>query len=150
MDDKERVVVGAIVEHPEKGYLFQLRSENAERCPLQWSLFGGHVKEGETKEKALYRELEEELLLTRDGISNVTEIKGYRYKDTFYDPPKTISQTLFHVTIDIAPKYLTLQEGEDMRFYKSLDDAIDELDFAFNVKKVLMDYNKSMMPVTYK
>ena len=124
--------VGAIIEHPKHGMLFQLRDENTSKYPLHWSLFGGRVEEGESDEEALYRELYEEVSLKRSMMKNVRRVKTYHHEG--------VTQILYHVMIEISPDELVLGEGKDMKFVKDIDMALKELNFAYNIKEVLIDY----------
>src|SRR5215213_9108905 len=57
-------LAGAIIQHPQLGLLLQLRDEIAPTYPHHWGLFGGHMEEGESPDRAVWRELQEELQLT--------------------------------------------------------------------------------------
>lgn len=125
--------VGAIIEHPEFGFLIQLRDETVQRYPLHWSLFGGGVEEGEDFEEALYRELEEELLLKKEMIKEARDLKIYSYRD--------IVQKVYHVKIDLHPSELVLNEGKDMMFVQDLSEVLDRIPFAFNIRQVLHEFH---------
>jgi len=127
--------VGAIIEHPEYGILLQLRDEKTTKYPLHWSLFGGGVEEGESDDEALYRELEEELLLKKEDIIELRQLGSYSFKDN--------SQTLYYAKIELSPDKLVLNEGKDMMFVQNLNEVLDKLPFAFNIREVLIDYMKS-------
>jgi 8-oxo-dGTP diphosphatase len=75
-----RVVVAAIIERGDRRLLIgQRRRDDA--SPLKWEFPGGKVREGETPEAALARELQEELsvaLLRCRELARVT----HRYADT--------------------------------------------------------------------
>jgi 8-oxo-dGTP diphosphatase len=62
-----RRIAGIILVDPRGWLLVQERDEHAPANPLQWSLVGGGVDEGETLQAAAYRELEEETGIRLDG-----------------------------------------------------------------------------------
>ena len=128
-----RRTVGAIIEHPEHGLLIQLRDDTVPKYPLHWSLFGGGVEEGESDDEALYRELDEELLLKKENIEEVKKLKVYNYSQYV--------QTVYYVKITLHPENLVLNEGKDMMFVEDLKEVLDKLPFAFNIKEVLTDYH---------
>src|SRR5713101_370881 len=57
------IVVAAIIERSERRLLIGQRRQN-DTSPLKWEFPGGKVREGETPEAALARELQEELGVT--------------------------------------------------------------------------------------
>ena len=132
---KMRRAVGAIIEHHKYGILLQLRDDKTTKYPLHWSLFGGRVEDGENDDEALYRELEEELLLTKDNIIEFRQIGSYSFED--------LNQTLYYIRIELNPEELVLNEGKDMMFVEDLNEVLYKLPFAFNIKEVLIDYLKS-------
>ena len=75
-----RVVVAAIIERGDRRLLIGQRRGD-DTSPLKWEFPGGKVREGETPEAALARELQEELgaaLLRCRELARVT----HRYADT--------------------------------------------------------------------
>jgi 8-oxo-dGTP diphosphatase len=75
-----RVVVAAIIERADRRLLIGQRRAH-DTSPLKWEFPGGKVREGETPEAALARELQEELrvaLLRCREVARVT----HRYADT--------------------------------------------------------------------
>jgi 8-oxo-dGTP diphosphatase len=75
-----RVVVAAIIERGDRRLLIGQRRGD-DTSPLKWEFPGGKVREGETPEAALARELQEELsvaLLRCRELARVT----HRYGDT--------------------------------------------------------------------
>ena len=75
-----RVVVAAIIERGDRRLLIGQRRGD-DTSPLKWEFPGGKVREGETPEAALARELQEELrvaLLRCREVARVT----HRYADT--------------------------------------------------------------------
>ena len=75
-----RVVVAAIIERADRRLLIGQRRAH-DTSPLKWEFPGGKVREGETPEAALARELQEELrvaLLRCRELARVT----HRYGDT--------------------------------------------------------------------
>ncbi|MBN1243223.1 MAG: NUDIX domain-containing protein [Spirochaetales bacterium] len=81
-DDGEVLVVGAVVERD--GRLFLARRAAGERHGGRWELPGGKVERGESPERALARELREELAVEAEVSALVAEsavsIEGKRYR----------------------------------------------------------------------
>ncbi|MEO1249935.1 MAG: NUDIX domain-containing protein [Pseudomonadota bacterium] len=69
--------------------LLGLRSANRKAYPNVWDVFGGHIKEGESTEDALLRELREELDITPTD---------YRFLTTLLDPcPEKHGHARYHL-----------------------------------------------------
>ena len=98
-------VVAALIQ-TETGYLMGLRPPHKARG-LTWEFVGGKVESGETRQKALVRECQEELGITLD-VGDVFYQVDHVYPDI------TIHLTLFHATIaQGTPKLL---EHNDLRW----------------------------------
>lgn len=107
-------LAGAIIENPELGLLLQLRDDIAPTYPYHWGLFGGHMEEGETPEAAVWRELDEELRLTPQMVSE------WRLGEDFAHPSGGrvyIYYLMTTATIDD----LVLGEGDAMHYAKIAD-----------------------------
>jgi 8-oxo-dGTP pyrophosphatase MutT (NUDIX family) len=98
-----------VLENSENKVLLQLR-ENIKGIsnPGKWSLFGGHINNGEKPIQAAIREIKEEL----DLDLNEKELSHYftvrREKETIH---------IFKANIKKGLNELILKEGEDMRFF---------------------------------
>ena len=124
-------VAGAIIEHPQRGFLLQLRDKDAPSWPLHWGLFGGHLEAGETPEAALWRELAEELQFTPDHALGweLVQRAPRSHGGTFY---------IFHIRTQMTPDDLVLGEGKAMAYVT----AADLFDYALapTIERILRDY----------
>ncbi len=124
-------VVGAIIRNHKKEYLLQLRDDKPSKFKNCWTLFGGRVEDGEDIQKALFRELNEEIGLTQDLIDRVQKIQINRNTDD------TV-QYIYEVYIRAELDRMTLYEGAAMKYVS--EDQLFDRDFAFNIRQVLEDY----------
>jgi len=74
--------------------------------PNHWDLFGGHVETGETPERALCRELEEEIHVTLETW------QLFRRYECLTGDAYPNSKFIYHATIDRRAADLTLYEGQ--------------------------------------
>ena len=90
--------------------LIYLRDDNPEiPFPNHWDFFGGHVEDGETPEKALVREVKEEL-----GI----ELKHWHFFRSFVCTSGDVYPNVKHLysaQIDLTEEALTLYEGQALK-----------------------------------
>jgi len=117
----------AIILNREGELLMQLRDEEPGKGT--WVLFGGGVKEGETEEQALRREIEEELGFTIGAV----DFLG-RYEDN------SIVQAVYVVKDAAKTEGLVLREGSDMGFFSA--SKLQTLAIGFNFKHVINDFLK--------
>ena len=75
-----RVVVAAIIERVDRRLLIGQRRRD-DTSPLKWEFPGGKMREGETPEAALARELQEELSVTLLRCRELARVT-HRYADT--------------------------------------------------------------------
>jgi len=116
-----------IVKNKKKELLLQLRDEDPEIG--KWVLFGGGVKDGETPESALAREIKEEL-----GF----EIGRAEFFGEYID--RGIKQMIYILAEPVELENLNLGEGAAMRFFSPTE--INNLNIGFNFKQILSDYYK--------
>lgn len=116
-----------IVRNKKKELLLQLRDEDPEIG--KWVLFGGGVKDGETPESALAREIKEEL-----GF----EIGRAEFFGEYID--RGIKQMIYILAEPVELENLNLGEGAAMRFFSPTE--INNLNIGFNFKQILSDYYK--------
>jgi len=72
-----RIVVAAVIERGDRRLLIGQRRKN-DTSPLKWEFPGGKVREGETAEAALARELREELGVTLTKCAEIGRVR-HRY-----------------------------------------------------------------------
>jgi 8-oxo-dGTP diphosphatase len=104
-------LAGAVIEHPNLGLLLQLRDEDAPTYPHHWGLFGGHIEADEDPEFAIWRELEEELQLTRQMVTS------WRLGLDFPHPSGGHVYA-FYITTEATLEDFVLGEGEAMHYAK--------------------------------
>lgn len=113
---QSRTIVGALLVNKVGEVLLQQRDKGTSRWSDHWSLFGGHVEEGENLEQGLAREILEEI--------------GYtlQHKETFFTFAAKGAKTLhiYLAPIDKKCDELVLGEGQNFGFY-SIDDALTTL-----------------------
>ncbi|MBS3071839.1 NUDIX domain-containing protein [Candidatus Pacearchaeota archaeon] len=95
---------GAILKNRKGKILFQLRDENGKN-PNKWGIFGGGIKKNETPNKALLREVKEELSIQ---ISESDIIKHHKIP--------FINYHIFEIYLRSNPKKSDLKEGKGMKF----------------------------------
>lgn len=124
-------LAGALIEHPVRGFLLQLRDEHAPSFPLYWSLFGGHLEGDEAPEAGLWRELAEELALTpAQALSWQLVQRNPR--------PQGGMQYIFHIETLVELDELVLSEGLAMRYVAPADVLSYQL--AANVPQIFSDH----------
>ena len=108
--------VGAILRIGAERFLFQLRDDKPEIVmPGCWGFFGGEVDAGESYERAIVRELDEELGLVGRAPIFATEFAIPR-------PRGWMRRKLFEVRLsDADVAALTLREGAAMRVMTALE-----------------------------
>lgn len=107
--------VAALIVTADDRYLLQLRDESSLiHMPGNWALFGGHVEAGESDEKALRRELAEELDLKVDCLTPFIET-AYEIPGTSLGP---VRKAFYEVPFDPRDlPALTLREGQEMKLF---------------------------------
>lgn len=131
MTNKKRISSGLLIINSDNKILLQLR-DNIERIryPNCWSTFGGQVEENETPEESLIRELKEEL---NYELKNPKLFKTYSGID--WEMHVYIKEDF---NFDLS-KYPVL-EGQKGEFFSEKN--IHEINFAFNIKDVCLDFFK--------
>ena len=111
--------VGALITVPDGRYLMQLR-DNAQNVNMRnnWGVFGGWLKEGEPTEKALLRELDEELEFVTNYFEWFTEIT-YLVPGVIRGP---IHKTFYHIKIQLRDvEQMVQHEGSAKNLFKPLE-----------------------------
>src|SRR5256886_14989944 len=94
-------VVVAVIERNDRRFLIGQRRRN-DTSPLKWEFPGGKVREGESPEAALARELQEEL-----GVTLVKSAEIGRVRHRYAETPDELEIRFFAAAIaetDLAPR----------------------------------------------
>ena len=102
--------VAVLILEKEKMILLQKRSKTEKRFPDSWGLFGGGIKEGESPEEAIQREIKEEAGFE---LRNPMPVGSYPYK--LEEPNET--GTVYVFKGFYSGSELTLHEGQEMRWF---------------------------------
>ena len=94
-------VVAAVIERSDRCFLIGQRRQN-DTSPLKWEFPGGKVREGESPEAALARELQEEI-----GVRLVKSVEIGRVHHRYAETPDELEICFFAATIaegELAPR----------------------------------------------
>jgi len=102
--------VAVLILEKDRMILLQKRSKTEKRFPDSWGLFGGGLKEGETPEQALQREIKEEVGL---------ELKDPMLSASY---PYELKESNEAGTVYVFKEFyrgssLALHEGQEMRWF---------------------------------
>jgi mutator protein MutT len=126
--------VGIILVNAENKVLLQLRSKDDYLYPDCWTLPGGRVEEGESLEQAIVREVREELGWDLRGCSLFRTI-------VLNDSDGMMERHIHWGKISEKAEDLRLGEGVALRFFSS--EEVSELEVAFDLKPVIIDFLKT-------
>jgi 8-oxo-dGTP diphosphatase len=96
-----RTVVAAVIERSDRRLLIGQRRKN-DTSPLKWEFPGGKVRDGETPEATLARELQEEL-----GVTLVKSVELGRVRHHYAGTPEELEIRFFAASIaesEIVPR----------------------------------------------
>lgn len=99
--------VGVILEDAQGRVALQLRENDRELNPDHWSVFGGHMEEGEESAMAAIREIEEELSV-KISADKLVSLGRFERKDHAY--------TIFYYRVEDELVDAVLKEGVDWRW----------------------------------
>lgn len=114
-------------------FYLQKRSESAERHPGWFTIFGGGVEEGESSEKAMLREIKEELNFVPDN---------YRYLGVYPDD-YSVSHYYISEVNDNFESEIKVGEGDYGRFFSEID-IKNEPKLTDSNKKIISDMIKAV------
>jgi len=132
--DESMKQIAAIILENDKGELLLYKRDNKPDIPFPgyWDLIGGHVENGETPEKALIREVKEELDL---DIGEFTFFK--RYECLEGDAYPNIKY-IYSGRINLPIEEITLLEGDIAQYFKR--EEIPHVKFANILKEIVLEY----------
>jgi len=121
LDKKGRVLMGKRAKGIESG---------------KWCLVGGKPEENETMEEAVIREVREEISISVKlsfyrEVEGVDETKGVKWLSSYF---------IGHLKSDNPPDKFEKNELSELRFFSF--EELDDLEIAFDHKKVLKDFFK--------
>jgi 8-oxo-dGTP diphosphatase len=96
-----KTVVAAVIERSDRRLLIGQRRKN-DTSPLKWEFPGGKVRDGESPEVALARELQEEL-----GVTLVKSVELGRVRHHYAETPEELEIRFFAAAIaesELAPR----------------------------------------------
>lgn len=103
--------------------------------PNCWDILGGHVKEGETPEQCIVREIQEEI--GRD-IENLQTFNVYDLEDRI--------EYTFWEKADLDITRITLTEGQRLRWFTEEEiKNIPKEKIAFNFKQIILQFFKDAL-----
>ncbi len=126
--------IAAIILENEKGELLLYRRDNKPGIPFpgHWDLIGGHLEDGETPEKALVREVKEELDL------DLKEFTFFKKFECFEGDAYPNIKYIYTGKINLPVEEITLLEGDIARYFKR--DEISDVNFANILKEIVLEY----------
>lgn len=133
------VSTGALLVNPRGEILLQQRDDRPELLfPGCWTMFGGAMEAGETPDKAVQRELDEEI---EQGHLPLTLWRNFTHHQAV-GPENSqlieVDQYIYKGRIDLPTASIPLHEGQALGFF-NLED-LDDLPIAFNFKQVFREF----------
>jgi 8-oxo-dGTP diphosphatase len=131
-------IAAIIFENDKKEILLYLRDNKPGiPFPMHWDLIGGHVEDGETPEKALVREVKEELNI---------KLEDYNFFRKYDCPDKDAYPNvkyIYYGKINIPLEEITLLEGDRAGYFTY--EEINSVKFANILRNIVMDYIEARM-----
>ena len=127
---------GVILITNDKKVLLQYRDKNTRWNRDSWSEFGGQIERGETPEKAIRRELKEELGIELTNLKFFKKYKLQRKKGIYEQFVFTAS---FNYSLESLKK--RQKEGKDLALFTH--EELKNLKMADYTREILKDFFKS-------
>jgi 8-oxo-dGTP diphosphatase len=126
--------IAAIILENDKGEILLYLRDNRPDIPFpnHWDLIGGHVEEGETPEKALVREVKEELDI------DLTDYTFYKKYECLTGDAYENIKYIYSGKINLPIEEVTLLEGVRPQYFSKAE--ILNVRFANILKSIVMDY----------
>lgn len=128
-------IASAIILDPLNRILLQRKDSGYKLGPGKWCLWGGHIKEGETAEEAIKREIEEELGIK---INDVLFLEEFVYEQILEDKKIIINHEIFIIKFDGNLKKISLGEGAGFSLFE--ESELQRLDILDSNKEIINGY----------
>ncbi len=120
--------VSILFENSEGKILLFLRDNNPTiPYPNQWDILGGKIEEGETPEKAIIREMREELEL---NLKDFDIFKIFQWRD--------ITEIVFYKKINIDIDQTNLNEGQKIKYFS--EEELNLMNLAFHGNQIIKNF----------
>ena len=119
--------VGVILEDSQGRIALQLRDQDQRPNPDKWSVFGGHIEEGEDSAQAAAREIREELTVSL-SLEKLNSLGRHERSDQAY--------TIYHYRVSDELDEAQLKEGVAWRWCSQ-----DEIEGGMVEGKPVVDYH---------
>lgn len=131
----ERNVAVALLFNKKMEILLQKKSLDYCWFPGRWCLFGGGIEKNEKPEKALIRELKEEL---NYNLKNKRFLGVEKYQDEIGKSFREGKQHVFYILSKRQNFNISLKEGADFAFFSY--DKLDAVDIVNHDLKIIKKY----------
>jgi 8-oxo-dGTP diphosphatase len=128
------IKIAAIIFENDKGEILLYMRDNKPGIPFprHWDLFGGHVERGETPEKALVREVKEELNF------DLKEYKFFKEYKCFDGDAYPNIKYIYYGKFNVPVEEIILLEGESPRYFTR--EEIPDVKFANILKRIVSEF----------
>ena len=118
MSEQKKYTVAAAIIIDDKGRLLLQKKDSGYRWKKNaWSMWGGHIKEGETPKEAMIREMKDETGLNEDEYT-LEQIEDYVYEGHLVGMDIRMDHSMFLVTYTGSLAKIQLGEGGGFAFFE--------------------------------